>query len=68
MNDRSKLPADVSAVFDEIVDRMAPLLGPELRAVYAVGSAVLGGYVPGSSDVDGYVLLQCEGRDLHVPR
>ena len=46
----ASVPGEVAAYLDELVGAMASLA--ELDAVYLLGSAALGAYVPGSSDVD----------------
>lgn len=49
---RLGLPDAETAYLDELVRRMAARLGERLVAVWAFGSAVYGGYVPGRSGLD----------------
>jgi len=44
--------SDVATFGDELAAALARVLGNDLVGVYFVGSVVLGGYVPGESDID----------------
>jgi hypothetical protein len=46
------LPPELAGYLEELVARVRALLGDELVGVYLAGSAALGGYVHGRSDVD----------------
>ena len=52
---------DSREVLAELVARLRDHLGDELRALYLFGSLALGGFVPGSSDLDVLAVLD---RDL----
>src|SRR5215213_8960016 len=45
-------PVELAAYLDELVERARGLLGEDLVGVYLAGSAALGGYIHGRSDVD----------------
>jgi hypothetical protein len=45
-------PVELDGYLDELVERARRLLGDDLVGVYLAGSAALGGYIHGRSDVD----------------
>ncbi len=52
MNSSTRPPGSVSGYAQALADELLTVLGGQLRAAYLHGSAVLGGWVPGRSDVD----------------
>jgi hypothetical protein len=46
------VPPDAAAFGDHVAATLAEVVGADLVGVYFVGSLVLGGYVPGESDID----------------
>jgi hypothetical protein len=52
---------DPRKYLDDLLTRLGPALGSSLRAVYITGSAAVGAYRPGSSDLD--VLVAVEGAE-----
>jgi predicted nucleotidyltransferase len=52
------IPGDVKARLEEFTRSLVSLLSQDLVALVIHGSAVRGGYVPGSSDIDGVVVLR----------
>jgi Nucleotidyltransferase domain len=51
-------PEELADYLDDLVERVRRLLGDELVGVYLMGSAALGGYVHGRSDVDVTVVVR----------
>ena len=51
-------PEELAEYLDELVERVRRVLGGELVGVYLMGSAALGGYVHGRSDVDVTVVVR----------
>ena len=51
-------PEELAEYLDELIDRVRRVLGDELLGVYLMGSAALGGYVHGRSDVDVTVVVR----------
>ncbi len=54
------MTGDVERYADQLTGVLRHVVGHDLRAVYLIGSTVMGGYVPGASDVD--VLAVTERR------
>jgi predicted nucleotidyltransferase len=50
VNAVAQIPRELAGYLDELVDAMAAVA--DLDAVYLIGSAAVGAYVPGESDVD----------------
>lgn len=59
----SKIPEDLKKFIDEMVTLGKKMFGEKLNSVYLVGSCARGEFIPGSSDINMYFILDEEGTD-----
>ncbi|HZQ49572.1 MAG TPA: aminoglycoside adenylyltransferase domain-containing protein [Candidatus Dormibacteraeota bacterium] len=61
-----RIPPEVNGIFGELVARLRALLKERLVAVYLFGSATIGAYEPGVSDIDVVAVLDGDPTDEDV--
>lgn len=59
----NKIPKELKGFIDEMVTVGKKMFGGKLTSVYLVGSCARGDFIPGSSDINMYFILNEEGSD-----